>query len=155
MFTLRDPHKASLAERFIKTLKSRIERHFTENNTTKWIDVLQPLSDAINNTVNRTIGVSPNEVTFENRRQIFKRLYGSRTPPVECKFDLDDIVRIPMKKNIFSKGYAPNWSEELFKIVRKRRDGEVCYYKVEGADGITLARNFYEQELNLVIRHAT
>ena len=155
MFTLREPHKASIAERFIRTLKSRIERHFTENNTTTWIDVLQPLSEALNNSVNRSIGVAPNDVNFQNRAKIFKKLYGSRTPPIDCKFELDDIVRIPVKKNIFSKGYAPNWSQELFKIIRKRREGDICFYNVEGTDGVALTRNFYEQELNLVIRNAT
>ena len=144
-----------MAERFIRSLKSRIERHFTENSTTKWIDVLQPLSEAMNNTVNRSIGVAPNDVNFENRSEIFKKLYGSRTPPVDCKFNLDDIVRIPMKKHIFSKGYTPNWSKELYKIIRKRREGEICFYNVEGADGVALPRIFYEQELNLVIRNAT
>ena len=30
------------------------------------------------------------------------------------KFKIGDIVRISKYKNIFAKGYVPNWSEEVF-----------------------------------------
>ena len=33
------------------------------------------------------------------------------------KFEVDDHVRISKYKNIFSKGYSPNWSEEVFVII--------------------------------------
>ena len=32
------------------------------------------------------------------------------------KFKIGDIVRISKYKNIFAKGYTPNWSEEVFVI---------------------------------------
>ena len=32
------------------------------------------------------------------------------------KFKVGDHVRISIYKNIFAKGYTPNWSEELFAI---------------------------------------
>ena len=32
------------------------------------------------------------------------------------KFKIDDHVRISNYKNIFAKGYVPNWSEEIFVI---------------------------------------
>ena len=37
-------------------------------------------------------------------------------------FHVDDHVRISKYKNIFAKGYAPNWSEEIFVIkkIKKR-----------------------------------
>ena len=34
------------------------------------------------------------------------------------KFKVDDHVRISKCKNIFAKGYTPNWSEEVF-VVKK------------------------------------
>ena len=47
IFTLKAPLKASMVERFIRTLKERLERYFTENRTFKWVDVLQKISVAI------------------------------------------------------------------------------------------------------------
>ena len=35
---------------------------------------------------------------------------------IDPKFEIGDIVRISTYKNIFVKGYAPNWSGELFEI---------------------------------------
>ena len=154
MYTLKAPIKAGIAERFIRTLKTRIERYFTENNTFKWVDVLEKLSKALNNSYHRSIGMTPNEVNFENRREVFRRLYGSSAPPIECKFKLGDRVRIPITKEIFDKGYTPNWSEEIYTIVDKRSDGEVCYYQVKADNGEVLEKRFYEQELNIVIRNA-
>ena len=34
------------------------------------------------------------------------------------KFNVGDHVRISKCKNIFAKGYAPNWSEEVFVLVK-------------------------------------
>ena len=155
IFTLKAPLKASMVERFIRTLKERIERYFTQNGTFKWIDVLQKLSSAINNTVNRSIGMAPNEVNFENREEVFKKLYDSWSPPVLCKFQVGDTVRIPEDKREFAKGYKPNWSKELFKIRRKFSNNSVCYYKLKTIDGTSIPRSYYEQELNFVARNGT
>ena len=152
VYTLKGPHKAAIAERFIRTLKGRIERHFTENRTYKWIDVLQQLSEDINNTENRSIGMTPNEVTFENRSEVFKRLYGEDGAEVKCKFNIGDRVRIPVSKNIFDKGYTPNWSENIYIVSNKRSDGEVCYYRLKTLNGEWLDKFFYEQEMNLVLK---
>ena len=153
VFTLKAPLKASMVERFIRTLKERIERYFTENKTFKWVDVLDELSAAINNSVNRSIGMAPNDVTFENREEVYKKLYDSWEPPVLCKYQVGDIVRIPEQKKEFAKGYKPNWSKELYKIRRKLSDQSVCYYKLKTISGHSLDRSFYEQELNFVARN--
>ena len=92
MFTLKGPHKASIVERFIRTLKSRIERYFTEHNTVKWIDVLPKISEGLNNTYHRSIGMTPNQVNFENRDEVFENLYGALAPPTLCKFQIGDHV---------------------------------------------------------------
>ena len=154
IFKLKEPNKASMVERFIRTLKTRLERYFTEHNTKRWIDVLPKISEAINNSVNRSIGIEPNKVNFENRQKIFKKLYGSKTPPADCKYSVGNLVRIPMKKNIFEKGYKPNWSKEIYKIAKVKSDKEVCYYILEDLNGEQLDKFFYHEELNLVIRNA-
>ena len=55
-----------MVERFNRTLKERIERYFTENKTKCWVDILQLFSNNINNSVNRSIGVRPIDVTLAN-----------------------------------------------------------------------------------------
>ena len=153
IFQLKAPKKASMVERFIRTLKTRLARYFTENNTVRWFDVLDRVSEGINNSVNRSIKMTPNQVNFENADEVKRNLYGSRAPPPDCRYNEGDVVRIPEDKNVFSKGYAVNWTRELYKISKVLNDGEVCYYKVKDSEDTELERNFYEQELNLVIKH--
>ena len=154
MFTLRGPHKASIVERFIRSLKSRIERYFTEHNTFKWIDVLPKISEALNNSYNRSIGMAPNEVNFSNKDKVFDTLYGAKEAPTLCKFQIGDRVRLPLEKDIFTKGYAANWSKEIYKITDKRFDGKLCYYLVRNLDGSKIPGKtfYYPEELNLVLR---
>ena len=42
--------------------------------------------------------------------------FGKRSNNKDHKFQVDDHVRISKYKNIFAKGYTPNWSEEIFVI---------------------------------------
>ena len=155
MFTLKGPHKASIVERFIRSLKSRIERYFTEKNTVRWIDILPKFSEALNNSFHRSIGMTPNQVNFENSSEVYDNLYGARGPPTLCKFQVGDHVRIPIEKDIFDKGYSVAWSKEIYKIIDKRTDSEVCYYYIQTLSGeeVPGKRFYYEQELNLVLKN--
>ena len=154
IFKLGGDHKASMAERFIRTLKTRIERFFTESGTFRWVDVLQDLSEAINNSENRTIGMAPNEVTDENRKKVFEKLYGRKNLPPICRYKEGDKVRLPSKKSVFDKGYKANWTDEIFEVVGVFNDGDVCYYSVRNSEGHTLTRKYYAEELNLVLTNA-
>ena len=102
-FTLSGKTKAAIAERAIRTLKTRFARYFTESGTTKWITVLDQFVNNYNNSFHSSIGMSPNDVTPENTPEIKKRLYGEDHAKPDCKLGLNDLVRIPLEKNIFAK----------------------------------------------------
>ena len=40
----------------------------------------------------------------------------------DSKFKIGDVVRISKYKNIFAKGYTPNWSEEVFVIKKVKKN---------------------------------
>ena len=42
--------------------------------------------------------------------------YNEESNEKDPKFKVGDHVRISKNNNIFAKGYAPNWSEEIFVI---------------------------------------
>ena len=44
--------------------------------------------------------------------------YNVKSNAKNPKFKIDNHVRILKYKNIFAKGYAPNWSEEVFVIIK-------------------------------------
>ena len=102
-FTLAGKTKAAIAERAIRTLKTRLARYFTESGTTKWISVLDQFVNNYNNTIHTSIGMPPNDVTLENASEVRKKLYGDYNAKSDCKLGLNDLVRIPLEKNIFAK----------------------------------------------------
>ena len=79
-----------------------------------YFDVLDYIVDKYNNTVHRTIKVKPIEVTDDYYAE-----YDEHPNMQDPKFKVSDNVRISKYKNIFSKGYTPNWSEVF--IVNKSK----------------------------------
>ena len=62
------------------------------------------------------------------------------------KFKVGDHVRISKYKNIFAKGYTPNWSEEVF-VVSKIKTTVPWTYVVSDLNGEEISGSFYEKEL--------
>ena len=73
--------------------------------------MLDDIVDKCNNTIHKTIKMKPIEVTSDSYAQYNKNLNKKDT-----KFKVGNHVRISKYKNIFAKGYTPNWSEEVFLI---------------------------------------
>ena len=63
-----------------------------------------------------------------------------------AKFKVGDHVRISKYKNIFSKGYIPNWSEEIF-INKKIKNTVPWIYVINDLNGEEIIGTFYENEL--------
>ena len=140
-----DDVKAALVERFNRTLKNRMYKYFTANNTKKWINVLPKLVNNYNNTVHRSIKKKPINVKKRDQIEIQRILY----PPAPVKsvqLDINDFVRISKAKKTFRKGYLPNWSIEIFKIISKfKRTRPV--FEIADLNGNKIKGKFYAEEL--------
>ena len=62
------------------------------------------------------------------------------------KLKVGDHVRILKYKNIFAKGYTPNWSEEIF-LVNKIKNTVPWTYVINDLNGEEIKGSFYEKEL--------
>ena len=62
------------------------------------------------------------------------------------KFKVGDHVRISKYKNIFSKGYTRNWSEEAF-VTKKVKSTGPWTYVIKDLNGEEIIGTFYEKEL--------
>ena len=62
------------------------------------------------------------------------------------KFKVGDHVRISKYKNIFAKGYTPNWSEEVF-VISKIKNTAPWTYVINDLNGEKIIGTFYEKEL--------
>ena len=126
--------KASIVERFNRTLKTRMWRYFTKGQSVRYLDVLQDFVRLYNKTYHRSIGMAPSEVNGTNQESVWQRLYGHEgggTP----KFRIDDGVRISKAKRHFEKGYMANWTDELFTIVDAHRSDQPVYRLVNWHGG--------------------
>ena len=145
--------KASVAERAIRTIKSRLEKYFRFHKRRKWIDVLQQFIENYNKTPHRSIGMAPQEVSAENRDKVYKRLYPYKDISVVCKFKIGDKVRKIRDKKEWEKGYTENWSEKIYKIIESRQSNGVCFYKIADLDNKLVDGIWYYYQLNLVARN--
>ena len=115
VYTMSGRTKGSIVERFNRTLKSRLERYFTETKNHRWLDVLQEMTKNINNTVNRSTGFKPSQVTKANSEEVKARLYPPPLNIKKCHLKIGDRVRIVKEKNFLDKGYKQSrFSQNLF-----------------------------------------
>ena len=146
--------KASVAERAIRTIKSRLQKIFFTTRKHRWIDVIDQICNNYNNTPHSSIGRKPVDVTDENREEVYKRLYPYSKITVVCRLKVGDKVRKVIEKDLkFEKGYTENWSHELYVIDSVRQSNGVCYYKIKSLDNVTVPGTFYYNQLNLVSRN--
>ena len=108
---------------------------------TVYIDKLDNIVDEYNNTYQTTIKMEPIDVKDNTYNNAGKEI-NNKDP----KFKVGDHVRISKYKNIFAKGYLPNWSEEVF-VIKKVKNTVPWTYVINNLNGEEIIGSFYEKEL--------
>ena len=103
MYPVHNEGKSVVAERFIRTLKTKIDKYMTSISKNVYIDKLDDIVDEYNNTCCRTIKIKPVDNKDETYID-FEKEVNDKDP----KFRVGDHVRISKYKNIFAKGYTSN-----------------------------------------------
>ena len=123
MYSIHNDGKSVVAKRFIRTLQTKIYKYVTSISKNVYIDKLHDVINEYNNTYHRTIKMEP--VDAEDNTYIDSMQPANDKDP---KFKVGDRVRISKDKNIFAKGYTPNWSEEVFVIKKVKNSSlDICY----------------------------
>jgi len=153
-FSVMSPYKAALVERFHRTLRGRMYRYFTKNGTRRWHDILQSLVNGYNNTKHSSLNKrTPASITQENAMGVWEDGEDKikQPNPNTAKFKVGDLVRLAIAKRVFSHGYTPNWTEEIFQIVGvDTRVSPIMYTVKDLEDGEVIRGRFYRQELQRV-----
>ena len=103
MYSIHNERKSVFAERFIRTLKSKVYKYLTSLSKNVYIDKLDDIVGKQNNTYPRTIKTKPVNVE-DNTYVDFKKEVNDK----DAKFKVDDQVEISKYKNSFAKRYKPN-----------------------------------------------
>ena len=69
-----------------------------------------------------------------------------------AKFKVGDHVRVSKYKNIFAKGYTPNWSEEVF-VIKKLKNTAPWTYVISHLNDDKIIGTFYKKELQKTNQH--
>ena len=72
----------------------------------------------------------------------FEKEFNNKDP----KFKVGDYVRISKYKNIFAKGYTPNWSEEVF-VIKKVKNTVPWTYVINDLNGEEIIKTFYKKRI--------
>ena len=143
--------KAYLAERVIRTLREMFMRHFIENDTLNWYDVLATIVRAYNHKIHSETNQTPWNV-YINHHQL---PYIDNKPRVitvhdeNFRYQVGDYVRIKNKRSIFDKGFGKVFGDNDYRIkmkayVRGSDGGWLKAYRVSGYEGI-----LYESDLRI------
>ena len=143
MYSTHNEGKSVVAGRFIRTLKSKINKHITSISKNMYIDKLDDIVDEYNNTYHTTIKMKPINVKDNTYINTDKEI-NNKDP----KFKVGDHVRISKYKNIFAKGYTRIWPEEVF-VIKKIKNTVPWTYVINGPNGEKITGTFYQKELKI------
>ena len=154
--------KSSIAERVIRTIKSKIYKYLTESNQSRYIDKLQDIVDTYNITEHKGLCFSPpyNIHLLDDVTDILsfsKKMYkydNSHLKQVSSQLSLDQHVRLKRldtTQSIFRKGYKIRNTDEVFKIYKVNKQHVPVTYNIQTLDNDEIIDGiFYKQELILV-----
>ena len=107
IYSTENEEKSCLIERFNRTIKEKMFKYFSANNTRKFVNVLDLLVDQYNNAIHSSTKMTPKETSRkENENKVWRNLhpeFGGKT--LTPKLSICDSVRITKKKKTFYKGY--------------------------------------------------
>ena len=139
MYSTYNEGKSVVAERFGRTLKNKLYKHMTATGKNVYYDVLDDIIiifrcfNEYNNTKHSTIKMKPIDV--KNNKIVYIDEHNEK----DSRFKVGDRVRISKLKNIFAKGYNPNWSTEIFTVPYT--------YNLKDLNDEEIIGSFYDKEL--------
>ena len=146
MYLMHNEGKSVVAKRFIKTLMTKMYKYMTSVSKNVYINKLDDIVNEYNNIYHKTIKMKPVDVkdnTYIDSMELHSaELHFNKDP----KFKVGDHGRISKYKNIFSKGYTPNWSDKFF-VIKKVKNTATWTYVINDLNGDEITGTFYEKEL--------
>ena len=147
LYSTNNEPKATIAERFIRTLRKKIESNYILTQTTTWYEILPQLIHEYNTTVHHTIKMTPENASKpENFKTVYHTLYSRKGASMVQKFFKGDKVRISVHKGLSDKGANANWSEEIFEVTDVVPTRPITY-RLKDLNGDEVEGGFYNEQL--------
>ena len=117
-FVKDDSHKLGIINRFHRTLKDKLKKHFIATDNLNWVDAIDKIIYNYNHTINTGIGIEPYKVDGYLEHEIVtqKRDITDLMHMKNIKFSVGDKVRILNKKVVFQDKLLPKYSNTIFVV---------------------------------------
>ena len=152
-------YKASLVERFIRSLKEGLVSRMEGNYTEKWTDLLKDYvtqynTEIVHSSTNLTPQKAeelPSAALINLQENFYKKSKKMTTKNQKFKFEIGDLVRLKGNKdnNPFIKSYRRRFTTEVYKIYHRRKTPEINVYYVKSETGEVIKGAFREDFLRL------
>ena len=146
MYSIYNEEKSVVAERFIRTLKTKIYKYMTSISKNVYIHKLDDTANEYNNTYHRTSKMKPVDVKEDTYIDSTELHSSKEVNDKHPKLKVGDHVRISKYKNVFAKGNTSNWSEEVF-VIKKVKNTVPWTYVINDPNGEETIGTFFEKEL--------
>ena len=153
-YTTNNETKAMIAERCALTLQQMMYKYLTDNNTNRWIDILDSLIENYNNSFHTSISMTPAMASKpENELTVYDNLYGENSRLGKLKdeskvkkFKVGDRVRTHKWGTKFDRGYKPTFADEIL-YIKEVINSNPPVYKLEDYHGKDIEGTYYNRKL--------
>lgn len=142
--------KASMVERFNRTVRQKIKKYMSNKRTLRYVDILADLIHGYNKSKHSSLGVySPEEVNERNKAAVFEHLYGEylRKKRKQFKFKEGELVRLASYRSVFGNKNAVNFTEEVFTVAEALDTKPPMYRIFDPEDNEIIPGPFYEPQM--------
>ena len=117
-FVKGDSHKLGIINRFHRTLKDKLLKYFTANDTVKWIDIIDKIIYNYNHTVNSGIGIEPYKVNTFIETEIIaeKKQQTDKINEKLLDINIGDKCRLKKKDVLFDDKMTTKYSKTIYTV---------------------------------------
>ena len=149
--------KATVVERFNRTIMAKLSKYMTHKGTKNFLNVLPSFVKSYNGKVHSSTGIAPKGVNSQNAEYIWQKLYEDgpvnerrvKQKQRENPIPLHTPVRLVKNKQTFKKSYLQGWTDEVFHIIQVINT-QPFTYRVGDFQGEIIDGSFYSNELQEV-----
>ena len=153
-------NKSAISEAYIKRLKLNLYRYMFYKNSYRWVDVLDDFTKLYNSSAHSAIRMSPKDARNAEPYVVWRNQYlpppRKKTRPARPKtqspfsFLVGDTVKIATEKTRFTREWQEKFTNETFKIIKRKVVNNIPMYLLEDGTGDTIKGFFYEPEMTKV-----
>ena len=142
---------AAFVERVLQTIQKMVAFYLTENETRRYIHVLQSIVDSYNKRYHRMIKMSPNDaerevnhlkVRFALSEYYAKAIHRSKKP----KYKIGQYVRVA-KRGVFKRSFDEQFDVDFYIIHDIKKNLPFPMYVLRDTNGVVQSDLYYEEEI--------